>query len=87
TLNRSPNLVTKATLREDGSLVHEAGQQLPSVSGVFLSTLVNNLDGFFRSVTRRSFDSCKIISKSDPMRELRLSRTKSKEILIEILSH
>ncbi|MHA2311242.1 MAG: hypothetical protein ACXADF_07065 [Candidatus Thorarchaeota archaeon] len=86
-LNKSPDLVTKAILKEDGILARESGQKLPSISGVFLSTLTNNLDGFFRSVTRRSFDRCTIISKSAPMQELRLSRMKDNEILIEILNH
>jgi hypothetical protein len=86
-LKLSPDLVTKAILKEDGDLAHIAGQQLPSVSGVFLSTLANNLDGFFRSVTRRSFESCTIISKSVPIRELRLSREKSKGVQVVVLSH
>lgn len=86
-LNLTPDLVTMATLAENGTLAHVAGKELPSVSSVFLSTLANNMDGFFRSVTRRSFESCTIISKSTPTQELRLTREKSKEIKIVILSH
>ncbi|MFW9845658.1 MAG: hypothetical protein ACFFD6_02835 [Candidatus Thorarchaeota archaeon] len=87
TLNQNPELVTKATLDDDGTLNHESGIKLPSISGVFLSTLANNLDGFFRSVTRRSFDTCTIIAKSDPIQEVQLHRDDSNGLLIEILRH
>ncbi len=86
-LEKSPVLLTEAVLQEDGVLVHRGGQELPSVSGVFLSTLANNLDGFFRTVARRSFVNCTIISKSEPIQELRISRKKPNELYIEILSH
>ncbi|MFW9887656.1 MAG: hypothetical protein ACFFER_05700 [Candidatus Thorarchaeota archaeon] len=86
-LDKKPNLLTRAFLREDGTLIHESGKELPSISGVFLSTLINNLDGFFRSVTHRSFSKCAIISKSMPIQELRLAKMQPSGVYIDILLH
>ncbi|TFG13724.1 hypothetical protein EU537_05560 [Candidatus Thorarchaeota archaeon] len=42
-------------LFNNGILKHERGERLPSMSQVYLSTLVNNADAFFKSVNRRVF--------------------------------
>ncbi|MFW9966208.1 MAG: hypothetical protein ACFFEA_03570 [Candidatus Thorarchaeota archaeon] len=86
-LSQGPNTLSKSTLKSDGALIHEQGRKLPSASAVFVSTLVNNLDGFFKSVTRRSFQRFEVITKEKPVKEMRISRIKSDDLSIEILQH
>ncbi|MFW9943797.1 MAG: hypothetical protein ACFFB7_02265 [Candidatus Sifarchaeia archaeon] len=87
-LNPSPTLLTHATLKGDGSIVHLQGTQLPSVGGVFLSTLLNNLDGFFKSVTRRGFERFEVLTKGHSTRELVLSKEDSQDgVTIKVLQH
>ncbi|MFW9799994.1 MAG: hypothetical protein ACFFD9_06140 [Candidatus Thorarchaeota archaeon] len=87
-LNASPKATTLATLKSDGTVLHQDGHELPSVGGVFLSTLVNNLDGFFKSVTRRSFQSFDVVTKGGPTKELILERTDTEgDLTVEILKH
>jgi hypothetical protein len=86
-LSQGPNTLSRSTLKSDGALIHEQGRKLPSASAVFVSTLVNNLDGFFKSVTRRSFQRFEVITKEKPVKEMRISRIKSDNLSIEILEH
>lgn len=87
-LSPSPTLLTHATLKGDGSIVHLQGTQLPSVGGVFLSTLLNNLDGFFKSVTRRGFERFEVLTKGHSTRELVLSKEDSQDgVTIKVLQH
>ncbi|MHA2021330.1 MAG: hypothetical protein ACW96N_06420, partial [Candidatus Thorarchaeota archaeon] len=86
-LSSNPITLSRAALKSDGEFIHEEGTDFPSASAVFISTLVNNLDGFFKSVTRRSFERFEVITKVKPAKELRLSRTSPDELSIEILQH
>lgn len=86
-LSHGPNTLSRSTLKSDGALIHEQGRILPSASAVFVSTLVNNLDSFFKSVTRRSFQRFEVITKEKPVKEMRISRIKSDDLSIEILQH
>lgn len=42
-------------LLENGKIVKIYGESFPPASNVFLSTLSNNLDAFFKTLNRRSF--------------------------------
>ncbi|MHA2378226.1 MAG: hypothetical protein ACXADS_03045 [Candidatus Thorarchaeota archaeon] len=87
-LSPNPFLLTHATLKGVGSIAHHQGTELPSVGGVFLSTLLNNLDGFFKSVTRRSFDTFDVLTKGDSTKELVLTRKESQgDVTVRILQH
>ncbi|MFW9979931.1 MAG: hypothetical protein ACFFEJ_17745 [Candidatus Thorarchaeota archaeon] len=47
--------VSKNIIFENGIIRNETGDQLPSVARIFLSTLINNIDSFFRVITKRKF--------------------------------
>ncbi|MFW9803760.1 MAG: hypothetical protein ACFFFC_13955 [Candidatus Thorarchaeota archaeon] len=86
-LSPSPTVLSRAVFKNDGTMIQEEGSRLPSVSTVFVSTLANNLDGFFKSVTRRSFEGFEVITKGKPVKELRLRRTSSDKMTLEVLQH
>ena len=86
-LSPGPTTLSRATISSDGAMTKEEGTKLPPASAVFVSTLVNNLDGFFKSMTRRTFEGFEVITKGKPVKELRLGRTSSNDIEIEILQH
>ncbi len=47
-------------LFENGVIKHESGEQLPTISRIVISTLINNIDGFFRSINRRKFEKFEV---------------------------
>jgi len=87
-LEDTPKMEYRATLHQDGSLKMVDGQGLTSMAGVFISTLVNNLDGFFRAVTRRSFENFEVVTQGTPAKKLRLSKdTANQSVVIVLYSH
>jgi hypothetical protein len=86
-LSPGPIVLSRATIGSDGTLTKEEGRKLPPASPVFVSTLANNLDGFFMSMTRRTFEVFEVITKGKPVKELKLSKTSPDKITIEILQH
>jgi hypothetical protein len=60
-LNRvSATSTSECILFDNGIIKHEKGNPLPSAARVFLSTLVNNIDTFFKAVNRRKFASFEV---------------------------
>jgi hypothetical protein len=86
-LSPDPTTLSKATISSDGTMDQEDGKKLPPASAVFLSTLANNLDGFFKSMTRRNFEGFEVITKGKPIKEMRIGRISADELSIEILQH
>jgi hypothetical protein len=78
----------KAVLQENGNLDSDSKYGLAPMVGVFISTLSNNLDGFFRTVTRRSFETFEMVTQETPVRKLTLSKKpKDNSISIELLRY
>ncbi len=62
----SLHLVTRARVKQSGTLVVEEGASLPGIAGVFLSTVVNNLDAFVRIVSHRRLSAFRVHYGTDP---------------------
>ncbi|MFX1369963.1 MAG: hypothetical protein ACFFAY_15325 [Promethearchaeota archaeon] len=78
----------RAVLHENGNLDHDSEYDLTPMLGVFISTLTNNLDGFFRAVTRRSFETFEMVTQETPAKKLKLSKDSTDNSLsIELLRY
>jgi hypothetical protein len=84
-LEDTPKMEFRAILHQDGSLKMVDGQGLTSMAGVFVSTLVNNLDGFFRAVTHRSFENFEVVTQGTPAKKLRISKDKNTQSVVIVL--
>ena len=72
-------------LFSNGILKHESGENLPSMSQVYLSTLVNNVDSFFKSVSRRVFTRFDVFGGSTQQKGISLIREDDdKSLRVEI---
>jgi hypothetical protein len=54
--------------------VRITGEPLPQIANVFLSTLSNNLDAFFKTLNRRSFQRFEVDGRGGNMRRLVLTK-------------
>lgn len=72
TLNRS-------TLPKNGSIIHEEGEPLPQLSGIILSTLINNINGFSKLINHRAFDELNVFIIDGGTKRLSLHRKNSSE--------
>jgi len=79
--------VNRSRLTKDGDVIHEEGWVLPPLTGIFLSTLVNNLGSFIRLLTRRSFDRFEAVFSTAPEMKLILQRGRADETTVELLKH
>ncbi len=77
----APRLLNKSSLLENGVVSHQSGEFLPAISGVLLSTLANNLDGFFKSITRRTFQGFEIASRNGSPKKLVVTRKESEKTM------
>ncbi|NWF95007.1 MAG: hypothetical protein HXY34_02595 [Candidatus Thorarchaeota archaeon] len=74
----------RSLLSQDGVLLHESGARMPPVAGVFLSTLVNNLDSLVRLITRRRFQRFELIFGKDARGRLVMERTGDSGVTVEV---
>ncbi|MFW9997244.1 MAG: hypothetical protein ACFFD4_34690, partial [Candidatus Odinarchaeota archaeon] len=85
---KNPVVTTRASLLKAGSIVHEEGSPLPHLSEIFLSTLVNNLNNFFKLINRRSFEEFLAIVSEEKLTGLSISRIqKSDDFRIEMFKY
>ncbi|MHA1959608.1 MAG: hypothetical protein ACW99U_05225 [Candidatus Thorarchaeota archaeon] len=82
-----PKLSSRLVLKKNGNVEHLEGEEILSLGGIALSTLVNNLDGFFRALNRRVFTRFEVVTDTKPAIELRLERDKAGDVQVSILSH
>jgi hypothetical protein len=68
-------------------VIHEDGRVLPPLTGILLSTLVNNLDSFIRLLTRKNFDRFEVVFSAAPEMRLVLQRSRTDETIVELLEH
>jgi hypothetical protein len=66
-------VLNRSTLFPEGTILHEEGEIFPSVVGIFLSTLINNLNRFFRQLSRRNFNTFDVIAPTSDKKVIRLS--------------
>ncbi len=77
--------VSKSIIFDNGIIKHEKGEQLPSVARIFLSTLINNIDSFFRAINKRKFMTFEVRTGRDSPAILLIKRDgKDDGVLIEI---
>ncbi len=73
-------------LFNNGILKHESGEKLPAMSQVYLSTLVNNADTFFKSVNRRVFTRFDVFGGTTQQRGISLVREgNEKSLRVELI--
>jgi len=77
--------VSRSRLTKEGDVIHEDGRVLPPLTGILLSTLVNNLDSFIRLLTRKSFDRFEVVFSTAPEMRLVLQRSRTDETIVELL--
>ncbi|MBD3406082.1 MAG: hypothetical protein GF411_08160 [Candidatus Lokiarchaeota archaeon] len=81
------HVVSKAILSKNGQLTHKKGKEFSSMAPVFFSTLLNNVEGVFRSLLRRAIQKCMIIQIEKTIQILRFERSNDgSHIIIENLS-
>jgi hypothetical protein len=82
-----PKLTSRLMLKKSGNVEHLEGKEILSLGSIALSTLVNNLDGFFRALNRRVFTKFDVVADTKPAIRLRLERGSSGDVQVSILSH
>lgn len=53
-------MVSKSIIFENGIIKYEKGEELPSIARIFLSTLINNIDSFFKAINKRKFSTFEV---------------------------
>jgi hypothetical protein len=81
----SLRLVSHSVLLDNGRIAHVSGETLPSIMNVFLSTLSNNLDAFFKALNRRSFRRFEVDGRGESRKRLVLVKDEpGKGTMIEV---
>ncbi len=76
---------SRSVIFENGIIKHEKGEQLPPVARIFLSTLINNIDSFFKAINKRKFSTFEVRTGKETPVVLSIKRDqKETGTLIEI---
>ncbi|MFX0064933.1 MAG: hypothetical protein ACFFC7_22380 [Candidatus Hermodarchaeota archaeon] len=82
------SLMNRSSLLSNGNLIHEEGEPLSTISGVFLSTLINNVNGFFKLLSRRNFDEFEVIVGKETKKSLVIHRKESSnDFIVELFQY
>ncbi|UCE10479.1 MAG: hypothetical protein JSW61_00710 [Candidatus Thorarchaeota archaeon] len=81
------SLSSRLLMKKSGDIKHLEGEDIALLGEIALSTLVKNLDGFFKALNRRTFTAFDVVTSSKPSKRLRLQRESSGDIEASILSH
>jgi hypothetical protein len=73
-------LTSRSVLLDNGKIVRITGEPLPQIANVFLSTLSNNLDAFFRILNRRSFRRFEVDGRGGDRKRLVLTKDESGKV-------
>jgi hypothetical protein len=73
-----------ARIASDGNLTHEAGMKLTPMTAISVSTLVNNLSQFFKLLNRREFTFFEVVTNTEPICRLSLTRLDNNQIRVSI---
>ncbi|TXT56420.1 MAG: hypothetical protein BAJATHORv1_20009 [Candidatus Thorarchaeota archaeon] len=77
----------RAQLNKEGKISHIEGEEFPPIAPVFFSTVLNNIEGLFRTLTRRNFQTCLIVRWEKDLRGIRFRKYPEENFTeIEILS-
>ena len=87
-LSNNSVLLGCAILRTDGKLKHKEGQSFPPMTEIFLSTLIKNLETFFKALNRRPFEKFTLVAESENKLRLVFEKIESEnEIEISVFNH
>lgn len=67
-------LETKGVLNSSGRIAIQEGKPLPTIANITISTLINNLDKFFRLLNRREFSIFEIITSGPDICRLKFEK-------------
>ncbi len=78
-------LASRTRISQSGDITHLEGDKLPTMASIFLSTLINNINGFFQQLTRRKFEEATFYLSGENVTKLRIKRqNNTEEFLINV---
>ncbi|MFX0085142.1 MAG: hypothetical protein ACFFAU_05680 [Candidatus Hodarchaeota archaeon] len=80
--------IKTAKLNKEGVLSHSKGEEFPPMISIYLLTLINNINNFFQTITRRNFIEFSLLLKNESYHKLNIERKNfTEDFIITVIDY
>ena len=85
---RDGSIDWRATLLKNGDIIHEKGHVLTEISGIFISTLINNLGSFSKILSNRTFEGVEVFTSEEIQKRFSIQQKETEEdFIIQLITY